>query len=159
MKDELFLAWAAGFFDGEGCVLVERGVMPTCRAGFRTVLTASIAQTSLPCLEALKARFGGTIRTIKHKTGTRWAVAHMWRVQNLAARAFLVAVQPYTLVKRTQVDLALHYPLLDDQGRKYGNPGRPIPEHVIQERIRVLSGLRDIRASMKCEALPKRGLV
>jgi hypothetical protein len=151
MKDELFLAWAAGFFDGEGSVIVELSKEKACRHGFRTSLHANVTQTSLPCLQLLLERFGGAIRTHNTKTpnGRRWSVSYVWVSRNKEAADFLTAIRPYSVVKQTQIDAALKYPLLDANGRKYGNPGNPIPEDVMAVRLAVRQMLKDIRASMK----------
>ena len=158
MEDKIFLAWAAGFFDGEGCVLVELSKQKACKHGFRTVLHATVTQTSLPCLELFLDRFGGKIVTNEHKTptGRRWAVQYRWSVKNDDAIAFLKAIQPYCVVKREQVDVAVSYPTKGEDGRKYGSPSNPIPEDVMQARLKMREVLQNIRASMKTEAKPAR---
>ena len=158
MEDRIFLAWAAGFFDGEGCVLVELSKQKACKHGFRTVLHATVTQTSLPCLELFLDRFGGKIVTNEHKTptGRRWAVQYRWSVKNDDAIAFLKAILPYCVVKREQVDVAVSYPTKGEDGRKYGNRSNPIPEDVMQARLKMREVLQNIRASMKTEAKPAR---
>lgn len=158
MQDQLFLAWAAGFFDGEGCVLVEMSKEKGCRHGVRTSLHATVTQTSLPCLQLLLERFGGGIATAEHKTptGRRWAVQYRWSVRNENALSFLNEILPYVVVKKEQVQAALTYPLRDADGKKYGGPSRPIPDEVMHARLALRSMLQDIRASMKTEANPAR---
>lgn len=158
MDDKLFLAWAAGFFDGEGCVLVEMSKEKACLHGFRTALHATVTQTSLPCLQLYLERFGGAIATNEHTTpnGRRWAVQHRWSVRNEAALEFLTAIEPYVVVKKEQVLAALKYPLRSADGRKYGNRSNPIPDEVMQARVQLRTLLQNIRASMKTEAKPAR---
>ena len=158
MEDQLFLAWAAGFFDGEGCVIVEISKEKRCRHGFRTALHATVTQTSLPCLELFLKRFGGSIKTSDAKTpnGRRWAVQYTWVVRNENAAIFLREIQPYTVVKREQINVALKYPLTAPNGKKYGNLGNPIPDDVQDFRVAIAYELRAIRASMKTEAKPAR---
>lgn len=158
MSDKLFLAWAAGFFDGEGCVLVTISKNSECLSGHRAILQASASQTSRPCLEKLVERFGGAVCAQKYRTpkGRRWSVAYQWTVRSEAALDFLRAVQPYSVVKRTQIDLALTYPLLNAEGRKHGSLKAPIPPEVFAERVRVADGLKAIRAEMKTPAEPAR---
>jgi len=57
MLDPLFLAWAAGFFDGEGCVMVEMSKEKGCLHGYRTSLHTNVTQTSLPCLQLFLENF------------------------------------------------------------------------------------------------------
>ena len=161
MKDELFLAWAAGFFDGEGCVIVEISKEKKCLHGFRTSLHATVTQTSLPCLKLFLEKFGGSIKTSEHRTpnGRRWAVQYTWVVRNRLAADFLKAIQPYTIVKREQVDVALNYPLAAPNGKKYGNVGNPIPDEVQNRRVAIAHELRAIRAGMKTAAKPARVMI
>jgi hypothetical protein len=156
MEDELFLAWAAGFFDGEGCVLVEISKEKRCLHGFRTALHVNVTQTSLPCLELFLNKFGGVIVTSKAKTpnGNRWAVQHRWGVKNKNAVPFLKAIYPYAVVKKTQVAAALKYPVVAANGKNYGNSKNPIPNEVQDMRVAICHELRSLRAGMKEEALP-----
>lgn len=158
MDDKIFLAWAAGFFDGEGCVLVEMSKEKGCIHGVRTSLHATVTQTSLSCLQLYVDRFGGAISTNEHKTptGRRWAVQYRWSVRNDAAQTFLAAIEPYTVVKREQIAAALQYPLRAPSGKKYGSKANPIPDDVMRTRLQIREMLQAIRASMKTEAKPAR---
>lgn len=158
MDDKLFLAWTAGFFDGEGSVIVEMSKEKKCLHGFRTSLHANVTQTSLPCLQLLLEKFGGGITTTEHKTpsGRRWAVQYRWSVRNEAALQFLRAIEPYVVVKKEQVQAALKYPMYSPDGRKYGNSSNPMPDDVMQARLALRQCLKDIRAGMKTMAKPAR---
>lgn len=152
--DQLFLAWAAGFFDGEGSVLVELSKEKQCLHGFRTSLHANVTQTSLPCLELFLNRFGGSIITSENRTpnGRRWSVQYRWVVRNEQALDFLAAIYQYTVVKKEQIEVALAYPLKNNSGKKYGNKSNPIPAEVMQTRLAIRTMLQNIRASMKTPA-------
>jgi len=154
MPEELFLAWVAGFFDGEGSVIVEYSKSPESIRGWRTSLHATLTQTSLPCLELVQQKLGGTIKVSDNRTEDtrRWAVQYTWSVRNQHAIQFLKKIAPYSIVKKTQIDLALTYPMFDNRGKKYGNKGNPIPEDIWQQRIDIRSGLQKIRADMKTPA-------
>ncbi|WP_312574053.1 hypothetical protein, partial [Staphylococcus saprophyticus] len=57
-EDERFVVWAAGFFDGEGCVgvyLFRRGV----RRLASPTLRVQVANTDIRPLDELKRKFGG----------------------------------------------------------------------------------------------------
>jgi hypothetical protein len=156
--DSLFLAWAAGFFDGEGCVMVEMSKEKACLHGYRTSLHTTVTQTSLPCLQLFLERFGGSISTSENRTpnGRRWAVQHRWVARNETALEFLQAIEPYVVVKKEQVQAALKYPMRSPDGRKYGNSSNPIPDQVMQARMALRKMLQDIRASMKTLAKPAK---
>ena len=155
--DTLRLAWAAGFFDGEGSVIVELSKSPASRSGMRTSLHATVTQTSTPCLDIFVELFGGNVKTFQHTcpNSSRWAVQYTWVVRNEKALAFLRAIQPYCVVKASQVDAALAYPLFDAAGKKYGNPGRPIPTDVWEQRLKLRSTLQELRAGMKTKAMER----
>jgi hypothetical protein len=154
MSEELFLAWVAGFFDGEGCVIVEHSKSPDSTRGWRTSLHATLTQTSLPCLELVQSKLGGTIKVSDNRTADtrRWAVQYTWSVRNQNAIEFLRKILPYSIVKKEQIELAVTYPMFDSRGKKYGNIGNPIPEDVWQKRVEIKDRLRSIRASMKTPA-------
>jgi len=65
---------------------------------------------------------------------------------------FLRKIAPYSVVKKTQIELALKYPMFDSTGRKYGNTANPMPDDVWQQRLDIRDGLKAIRASMKTPA-------
>ena len=158
MDDNLFLAWAAGFFDGEGSVIVELSKEKDCVHGYRTSLHANVTQTSLPCLQLFMERFGGSITTSENRTpnGRRWSVQYRWVVRNENAAAFLRLIAPYVIVKKEQVDVALQYPMVNAEGKKYGGRHNPIPDEVMQARLSVRTLLQNIRASMKTPAKEAR---
>ena len=147
----LFLAWAAGFFDGEGSVFVEIAKNKNTRRGVRNLLTASVTQTSTPCLNLFKEYFGGSIATITESRRQHMnnSVCYMWRVRSKDALTFLEAIAPYVVVKKEQVELALQYPLTSADGRKYAGHHNPLPDEVHNWRMEIGQKLRDIRASMK----------
>ena len=156
--DKLFLAWAAGFFDGEGCVMVEMSKEKGCLHGYRTSLHVTVTQTSLPCLQLYLENFGGSIVTTENRTpnGRRWAVQHRWVARNEIALGFLKAVEPFVVVKKSQVQAALKYPMRSPDGRKYGNASNPIPNEVMLARVSLRKLLQDIRADMKTLAAPAK---
>lgn len=96
------LIWAAGFFDGEGCV----SVVLQKRGDFMVRLF--VGNTNVQALFAFKEMFGGTIyerpaKSIRHKTAYQWQV-----VSGQAFRA-LEQLLPYLRVKREQAELALQF--------------------------------------------------
>lgn len=153
-RDDLLLAWVAGFFDGEGCVIVELSNMPACNRGKRTSLHATLTQTSTECLELVKQRFGGNVKVsdVRKENTRRWAVQYTWVVRNENALKFFAEILPYLVVKRSQVELALQYPMYAENGKKFGNASNPIPDNVWEKRLEIRAGLQEIRQSMKTAA-------
>ena len=154
-RDDLLLAWIAGFFDGEGCVIVELSNMPQCLRGQRTSLHATLTQTSTDCLEIVKQRFGGNIKVsdVRKENARRWAVQYTWVVRNENALKFLQEILPYSIVKKSQIELALQYPMFNEDGKKFGRVNNPIPDDVWEKRLQIRLGLQEIRQSMKTAAM------
>lgn len=159
MTDELFLAWSAGFFDGEGSIVIELSKSEGSKSGYRTSLHATVTQTSIPCLQRYQDFFGGSIKTFQHTcpNSRRWSVQYTWSVRNEKALAFLRAIKKYSVVKSEQIDTALQYPLYAENGKKYGNKSNPMPEHIWGKRLELRTKLQDIRASMKTKAEVRHG--
>ena len=89
---ETDIAWAAGFFDGEGCIL------PNYNRKGKTILRVTVGQIYLPPLEHLKLLFGGYLETQPRKTPLQ--TYYRWVVEYRKAKAFLEAVKPYLRVKQ-----------------------------------------------------------
>ena len=145
-KTPTFLAWAAGFFDGEGCVLVEMSKSERSKNGKRFRLHATVTQTSLPCLEKYISAFGGKIVTNEYTTpnGRRWSVQHRWSVRDKEALAFLAAIHPYTVVKYDEITVALNYPVTTTQNR--------LEDGVFEKRLAIRDTLKTIRSQRKTPA-------
>jgi hypothetical protein len=148
-KNPIFLAWAAGFFDGEGCVLVEMSKSERSKGGKRFRLHATVTQTSLPCLDKYMSEFGGKIVTNEYTTpnGRRWSVQHRWSVRDKEALAFLAAIHPYTVVKYDEITVALNYPMSTTHNK--------LDAGIFEKRLEIREQLKNIRANRKVPAKVK----
>lgn len=97
--NELEVAWAAGFFDGEG----------SAHVGPRGGLRLSLSQTDTEVLERFSAAVGG-IRNISgpyfrtNADGGRWQPVWHWRVYGVRAEFVANVLDPYLSTrKRTQI--------------------------------------------------------
>ena len=125
--DDQLIAWAAGFFDGEGCVRVER-IHNSYRKPFYR-LRVSLSQKKVEPLLAIKQAWGGTI--FRHKTGVHELILMSARAAN-----FLSTVRPYLLVKGAVADHGIAF--AGTMSRHYaGRGGKGVPEHVMAERERL----------------------
>ena len=97
------LQYAAGFFDGEGCILIGR----TARSDRTTeyYLYVNVVNTDRSVLEAFQAQWDGRIYQTKGTHKTCW----QWNCSRQGAARFLREVRPYLLVKGEQADLGLAY--------------------------------------------------
>jgi intein/homing endonuclease len=88
--------YAAGFFDGEGCINVS-----SCR---KTILIRTlVVNTNLTILEMFKEKWGGDIYSNK-KGKEHWKQAYTWRLSNNAACEFLKDIYPFLVVKVQQAE-------------------------------------------------------
>lgn len=103
-EDVPFVAWAAGFFDGEG--FVYAGIDRGDPRREKDALVVGLAQVVTEPLEAVQARWGGTIRSEmpKHRGRRR---LFLWRAYGRNAEPFLREIQPYLRVKHDLVALGL----------------------------------------------------
>lgn len=146
MQDQLFLAWAAGFFDGEGCVLIS----PRSNGKFHSLFT-SVTQQEPTALHLLKQRFGGNVTPDKTATSNSYerkrgaVLVWRWKASSTEAYAFLKAIEPYCVVKAEQVRVALEFPSV---GVRFVS-NNPIPADVRAKRDQIMRSLQAIRKAQK----------
>ncbi len=130
------LAYAAGLFDGEGCINIyhhrarEEGPL-------YEVLRITVAMTSRTTVEWLGATFGGPIHskpsTPKHRE--LW----VWALNAKKAGRFLQLIRPYLKTKATECWLALEYL---SQRTLYGGKRKGLPEEELALREGYLLALK-----------------
>jgi len=149
-----FDIWAAGFFDGEGCVLVARCKNNGNRGGWNYYLQVSIAQQDRRPLELINSKFGGSIRLNRSKATYEKKKNHIYTwslvLTGESAFAFLKAVQPYCVVKSEQATEALRWPI--NEGKKYKGSWNAMPEEERELRAEIRDNLIAIRESVKMYA-------
>lgn len=98
--------YAAGFFDGEGCIGIGR--LKCHRRATRAYRTqVALTQASKPVILWLRETFGGNVATL-HLSGNRKR-AWQWSAVGRDAELFIIAVLPYLKVKRQQALLLLNF--------------------------------------------------
>jgi hypothetical protein len=107
--------YAAGFFDGEGCISLMycrrrawKSDPSKVMYGFR--LAVLVANTDREILDVLSARWGGHVTIGNPRRGTTHKAVHSWRLNGAETQQrFLAEIRPYARVKAKQIDLALDY--------------------------------------------------
>ena len=94
--------YAAGFFDGEGCVNCS-----TNKSGSPFVRIL-VVNTNLEVLERFKETWGGDINK-NYKPKDNWKQAYTWRLSHIAASLFLKEMLPYLVIKKKQAELAIQF--------------------------------------------------
>lgn len=107
------LAYAAGFFDAEGCVVTSRHRR---YFGQQLLLSAVIANTDQHVLLWLQSLFGGNIVhcPAKARKQEHWR----WSVWCNQASRFLHAIIPYLLLKRNAADWGIRLQLATKEKQK-----------------------------------------
>jgi len=90
------LQYAAGFFDGEGCVNFSR----VRTSIFPRIL---VVNTNLEVLQEFQKKFGGDISKLSRAKNS-WKVAYQWRLSWATAVDFLEKIYPYLKIKTQQVE-------------------------------------------------------
>ena len=119
--------WAAGFFDGEGCITVDmrRDKQPG------SICAQTTQKMKLP-LSILQNKWGGTIDSFRQSSP-----CFRWRLSARQAEAFLTAIYPHSLVKRRQIEITFAYL------KTMGKAGTRTPETVKQMRRALIKELAD----------------
>lgn len=106
--------YAAGFFDGEGCVNI------TMAGEIRqAVLRVTIVNTDPNILNEFSKTFDGKLLRPRAYSNPNWKLFRAVEWRGKRAVAFLKVIHPHVIVKRKQVDLAfkfwefMHLPILE----------------------------------------------
>ncbi len=100
-------AYAAGLFDGEGCVAIYDKAIKA-KNWHQFTFSMRIANTDPRPLEWLVKKFGGSITKragARLREGRR--ECYTWYIMNSKAKLFVLAILEYTIVKRQQLEMGL----------------------------------------------------
>lgn len=105
MQSEAEIAWAAGFFDGEGSLSILILNWRKTQRGFNVRVAAQCSQVIKEPLDKLCDLFGGNVlgpyrNKSSHKSHYRW------HLTGPKLAAFLTAIEPYSIVKAEPIRLA-----------------------------------------------------
>lgn len=135
MERAIVCAYAAGFLDGEGAIMVvsrERKHV----TGYE--LKVSVTQADRTPLEFLKVHFGGNINTAGRRRIEGY-IPLKWVVSNAAALSFLRDVLPFLILKKKEAEIALDWPSVNE----YLNGSHR------EARRRIMQSLKECRRSRK----------
>ena len=99
-NDSTDLAWAAGFFEGDGSIGIRPGGLS---------FACSVTATDMDTINFFQERWPGYVKRVSG--GIFWQPAKAWTVQAIKAVAFLRDILPYVQADRTRtrIDLALEF--------------------------------------------------
>ncbi len=96
--------YAAGFFDGEGCVNLS-----VSGKNRLVTLRVMLVNTDEHILAAFQAQFGGEKVTCRTQKNPTWKKFRMLKMTGHTAAAFLIDIAPHVRVKSAQIALALEF--------------------------------------------------
>lgn len=102
MTRETHLAYAAGFFDGEGCVRVS---MPWKGRKPRLIIVAS--NTDETNIQFLVDTIGGTFRKNSSSKRPNMKPVHCWTAYGVEAAMILSQLLPYLINKKERAELGI----------------------------------------------------
>jgi len=118
MKNKV--AWAAGFFDGEGSIAICRQSKPNDHLYY---MRCEVTNTHRASLEIFQQLFGGKVYE-KSQRGNR-KPSFVWRASGPVAAQMLEDLYPYLVVKKERAELAI---LFQADRTEVGSGGRHTPE-------------------------------
>lgn len=118
--EQATLAYTAGFFDGEGCIRIEKSIRQG-RARPSYILRACVTNTNSEVLAIFKKCWGGAIYP-KSKP-IRIRSHYEWNLVGNKVIPFLHDILPFLVVKREEVKVALHFHDIKPDGRRVGQGG------------------------------------
>jgi hypothetical protein len=99
-------AYLAGFFDGEGCIRVNKTATKNT-TGYH--LFATVANNCVPILELYKGKYGGSVNRKNKGQCYYWSL-----FKKASVEKFLTDSLPYLIVKRDEALIAREYTRLGD---------------------------------------------
>jgi len=138
------LAYAAGFFDGEGHISIAFSTSKKCR-GYsydRYTLIVSMSQMDRRPLDYISSKFGGNVRHLvaKRSYDKGKYSRYDWSLACNNAVSFLKKIRPWLHVKIEQADIAIEFQATMDKRRK------PTPPHVVELRKELAESLKKVRS-------------
>ena len=150
------IAWAAGFIDGEGSVLIDRYLRRRSRAvkprelpqRTRYTLSVSAVQVKIAPLLRLQGLFGGNLNLKRRPEGSSHQDVFRWQVVCSAAADMLRETIPFLTVKAEAAQIALEFQAMMGPhrvGYRMG-PGEQEARDAKYQRLRAVNrvGRRDL---------------
>lgn len=128
------LAWAAGLFDGEGCIHI--GCVPKSKGRLSPSYRCMIKLT-MGCERTVR-RFGGIVGTgtfQKHKPrGKRINASFSWQAHCKKAGRILELLNPYLITKSKEAEVALKFLSLPSGTVGGAGGNKPVNRHILQRK-------------------------
>ena len=148
MKQQLKLAYLAGLFDGEGCVMIRKAY----GRNSPIKLSVMLGNTNRPLVEIFKSTFGGAIFVIHRKDGDIRATVWQWTIVCRAAGQALEALLPYLIGKKQEAEIAIA--LQKRISAKMGRYSNKLSGEELELRENMRLQILAVRKSIKVRSAP-----
>lgn len=144
MKINQIEGYAAGIFDGEGCVDIYNASTSKASKSPSFMLRVVITQKDGLIMNWLQDRYGGHVQ-LSRRNGN---YIYRWDIRSQAAHRFLTIIYPFVLIKKGQVKLALEF---EERKGKYletlkGFQGfRKLSDEEIKKRVKIKENLQKLK--------------
>jgi hypothetical protein len=159
MATPVEVAWAAGVFDGEGCITItfqKPGTYRRINNAYRLYIKVTMGHK--PTIEKLHTLFElGAITTQRSNKGHN--DAWTWWVASRQAIEVLQKMRPFLVTKAEEADLAFEWGQLPLVPRGGKGGGQAIPPAILAERHRLFEAMRDIKPSSRFRAAKNAALL
>jgi hypothetical protein len=130
------IAWAAGFFDGEGHISVRKQKTKSHKRGICHTLIITADQLDLSPLLKLRKIFGGKVTTYtSFGSGKKVGV---WRLRQNEMKTFLHSVLPFITTKKKECILGLQFLTTVKSANKISNS-------IFTRREKLYKKLREVK--------------
>lgn len=137
--------YAAGLFDGEGCVTIRKDTRVSKRGGSISYqLICILGMSHKPTIDFLQFCYGGSVTVRdkgKHKTCYQWTVA------SEKALVFLYQIYPHSITKKNEIQIAIDFQENVRAYRKLFGNGKfhPDREAVLGMREHMFLSIKDLK--------------
>lgn len=144
-------SYAAGFFDGEGCIRITKRNPRNGRSTNYSLLV-TVAQKDGQSMDWLYGNFGGMVyMKNKKKDESDWV--YEWRLTDRKAYEFLKKILPFIIVKKAQARLAIRFQERRNfaRTRHYPDNGRfaPLTKNELDTREKLYRRMCELKREYK----------
>lgn len=141
MATETELAWAAGFFDGEGSIGIYRHTLYT-QSG--TYFTWKVKARLSCCSKEAVARFaeimGNGVVHLQRRQTKKLREVWSWSVYDRHVIAALEPLLPYLVIKKQQVELGIAF-----RATVKNHGSRGVPEDVLHRQAEIATAMKAMK--------------
>ncbi len=148
MTKKQFIIYAAGLFDGEGYIVINKTLRPKEKRAPQYLLLIGITMTDLPPLELFKENFGGYL----FKGKKAWnhlskRPVYRWTLYAQKAVDFLKTIYPYTILKKPQIEIGIEFQKHKNgiNGRRRTGVNGQLTESILSYRQNLFKKLRNLK--------------